>query len=217
MSNRKGEDPTFQLAAPDDLLGEITQNFRGTRDNIGTISDEDLVLDEAFDDPHIGLDLDGRYRIESLLAVGGMGRVYRARQKSLGRLVAVKVLALPPSAQERDPDFQARFALEAATASRVNHPNTVTIFDYGCTLDGVFYIVMEFIEGASLSRLLRAEQRLRPARALQIARQICRGLRVAHSKGIIHRDLKPSNILLVRLTEEEGDVAKILEDRKSVV
>lgn len=152
---------------------------------------------ERDNDALIGRVIDNRYRILSLLAIGGMGRVYRAEQTSLGRVVALKVLSIPHDSASLDPQFRERFALEAATASRLANPNTVTIFDYGRTDDDLYYLVMEFVEGITLSRLLKTEKRLVTERALQIARQICHSLVEAHARGIIHRDIKPANILLL--------------------
>src|SRR5687768_14831067 len=105
---------------------------------------------QADRDPMIGRIIDGRYRILSLIATGGMGRVYKAEQSSLSRTVAIKVLSLSSATSEQDPHFKERFALEAATVSRLSNPNTVTIFDYGHTADDIYYIVMEYVEGTTL-------------------------------------------------------------------
>lgn len=180
-------------------------------DDVAEILPAEQLLDpDTKPDAYVGRLLDGRYRIQSLLAVGGMGRVYKAEQASLGRLVVVKILAISHAASLKDPKFQERFALEASTASRLTHTNTVTIYDFGCTSDGVYYIVMEYVEGVSLARVLRAERRLHPVRALHFARQVCRALREAHHHKIIHRDLKPSNILLIH-QGDEGEAVKVLD------
>ncbi|MFM7203808.1 MAG: protein kinase domain-containing protein [Myxococcota bacterium] len=181
---------------------------------------ENPIQVERDQDPLLGRVIDNRYRILSLIAVGGMGRVYRAEQTSLGRVVAIKVLSLPRDTAEMDPQFRERFALEAATASRLANPNTVTIFDYGRTDDDLFYIVMEFVEGITLSRLLKTEKRLVAERALQIARQICHSLVEAHARGIIHRDIKPANVLLLHPDLEwvkvlDFGIAKLANDASS--
>lgn len=182
---------------------------------------QDLLLSPERDaDPLIGRVIDNRYRVLSLIAVGGMGRVYRAEQTSLGRAVAIKILALPQDMAALDPQYRERFALEAATASRLANPNTVTIFDYGRTDDGLFYLVMEFVEGITLSRLLKTEKRLVAERALQIARQVCHSLVEAHARGIIHRDIKPANILLLYPDLEwvkvlDFGIAKFVTDQSS--
>jgi serine/threonine protein kinase len=112
---------------------------------------------------------------------------------------------------DRDPEFGKRFFLEAATAAKLTHPNTVTIFDYGSSEDGdLYYIAMEYIEGKTLHRVLREDTTLTEARTSHVARQICRSLREAHEIGVVHRDLKPGNILLTN-RGDENDVVKVLD------
>jgi serine/threonine-protein kinase len=163
----------------------------------------------AAPDPLIGRDIGGRFKITALIARGGMGKVYRAEQAPLGRICAVKVLT-PGYAGEHDPEFHKRFFLEASIASRLTHPNTVTIFDYGRTDDDVYYMVMEYLEGLTLHRAIRDAGYLPEERTAHIARQICRALREAHAHGVIHRDLKPANIFLVE-HGDEPDFVKILD------
>lgn len=160
-------------------------------------------------DPLIGQVLHGRYRIVSLIARGGMGKVYRAEQAPLGRQVALKVLN-PQYTGEHDPEFHKRFLLEASICSKLTHPNTVTMFDYGRTEDETYYIAMELLEGRTLYQALREEGALNPERATHIARQICRSLREAHQLGVIHRDLKPANIFLKQHGDEQ-DFVKVLD------
>lgn len=159
-------------------------------------------------DPLIGRVLDGRYRVLSLIAEGGMGRVYKAEQTSLGRVVAIKTLGLTAAQVRQDPQFQQRFALEAAATSRLSNPHTVTIFDYGHTQDGIYYIVMEYVEGRTLSQVMRLEGRMAPARAVTLIRQLSIALREAHRRGIIHRDIKPANLLLV---QDGYELVKVLD------
>jgi hypothetical protein len=160
-------------------------------------------------DPLIGRVINDRFRVVSLIARGGMGKVYRAEQAPLGREVALKVLN-PNYSGDGDPEFHKRFFLEASTCSKLTHPNTVTIFDYGRTDDDVYYIAMELLDGRTLHRMLRDEGSLPPARALHVARQVCRSLREAHNLGVIHRDLKPANIYMVR-HGDETDFVKVLD------
>ncbi len=122
---------------------------------------------------------------------GGMGAVYKARQKRLDRLVAVKIL---PSSVSSDPAFAERFAREARAMARLTHPNIVTIHDFGQT-DGLFYFMMEYVDGMNLRQVLNAAK-IAPKEALAIVPQICDALQYAHDKGIVHRDIKPENILL---------------------
>lgn len=132
---------------------------------------------------------------------GGMGVVFRAKQRRLDRMVALKLLA--PEVAE-DPTFAERFLREARAMARLNHPNIVTVYDFGES-GGRFYLLMEFVDGVSLRELLQGE-RLRASEAMAIIPKICAGLQYAHDQGIVHRDIKPENILLDR----SGDV-KLLD------
>jgi serine/threonine-protein kinase len=160
-------------------------------------------------DPLIGRVINDRFEILELIARGGMGRVYKARQQPLGREVALKVLD-PRHQGELDPEFQARFFLEASTSAKLSHPNTVTVFDYGKTNDDIYFIVMELVEGRTLAAMLKDEGPLEADRAVHIAVQIARSLREAHGIGVIHRDLKPANVLLTRHADE-ADFVKVLD------
>jgi len=134
-----------------------------------------------------------QFEIADCLGRGGMGVVYKARQKSLDRWVAIKVLA---PERVRDERFAAHFEREAKTLAKMSHSNIVTVFDHGET-DGLFYIVMEFVDGVNLRDLLR-EGKMEPMQALTIVPPICEALEYAHDKGVVHRDIKPENILLDR-------------------
>jgi tRNA A-37 threonylcarbamoyl transferase component Bud32 len=131
--------------------------------------------------------------ILELIGQGGMGAVYKARQPSLDRLVAVKVL--PPEAG-RDPAFAERFGREARALARLSHPNIVAVHDVGRAGD-FYYLVMEYVDGVNLRHLLR-DAHLRPEQALQIVPPLCDALQYAHEEGVVHRDIKPENILLDR-------------------
>ncbi len=161
-------------------------------------------------DPLIGRVISDRFRITGVLARGGMGKIYRAEQAPLGRICALKVLSPSSPAGEHDGEFHKRFFLEASIASRLTHPNTVTIFDYGRTEDDIYYMAMEYLEGSTLQRAIRTAGSFAEDRAAHIARQICRALREAHSLGVIHRDLKPANIFLVE-HGDEADFVKVLD------
>jgi tRNA A-37 threonylcarbamoyl transferase component Bud32 len=127
------------------------------------------------------------------LGRGGMGVVYQARQPKLNRLVALKVLA---PERGTDAKFAERFAQEAQTLARLSHPNIVAVYDFGET-NGIYYLLMEYVEGRSLRDLLRAGQ-ITPERALAIVPPICEALQFAHQHGVVHRDIKPENVLLDR-------------------
>jgi eukaryotic-like serine/threonine-protein kinase len=136
--------------------------------------------------------LDGRYRITEPIAAGGMGEVYRALDAVLAREVAIKVLH-PGLA--RDPGFVQRFRREARAAAVLSHPNIAAVHDWGA-VDGIYYMVMEFIRGESLRELLHANHRLEPVQAADALGQILAALDHAHRRGIVHRDIKPENALV---------------------
>lgn len=175
-------------------------------------------------DPLIGRVIADRFKITALIARGGMGKVYRAEQSPLGRLCAIKVLN-PNYNGDADPEFHRRFFREASITSKITHPNSVTIFDYGKTDDDVYFMAMEYLEGQTLHMALRQGGVMHEVRAGRIASQICRALREAHKLGVIHRDLKPANIFLTRpstrppdpsgtippLSEEDEDFVKVLD------
>ncbi len=147
----------------------------------------------AFTPPHPDAlkSLFPQLEILGLLGAGGMGAVYRARQRGLDRLVALKIL---PPKFSGDPAFAERFAREARTLARLNHPSIVDVYDLGQT-GPLYYFLMEFVDGLSLRQMLHTH-RLTPQETLAIVPQICEALEYAHSEGIVHRDIKPENILL---------------------
>jgi serine/threonine-protein kinase len=160
-------------------------------------------------DPLIGKVLSGRFEIIAPIGVGGMGRVYKAMQQPLDRVVALKVLN-PRYDGQKDPGFERRFFLEASMTAKLKHPNTITVHDYGRTDDGIYFIAMEYLEGETLQKVLSDNGRLPWQRALFIGGQVARSLREAHKLGIVHRDLKPANVML--LTEGTGgDTVKVLD------
>lgn len=132
-----------------------------------------------------------QFEILELLGRGGMGVVYKARQLQLDRLVALKIL---PPLDALSADFVARFTREARALARLNHPNIVNVHDFGET-DGLYYIIMEYVDGANLRQLLQS-QKLTPAEALAIVPRICDALEYAHEEGLVHRDIKPENLLI---------------------
>ncbi len=149
----------------------------------------------------------GNYVVERKIGEGGMGAVYLARHPRIGKEVAVKVL-LP--AMSRDPELVQRFFHEAKAAAEIKDAHIVDVIDFGELDDGASYIVMEWLQGQSLSALLAAETRLPLLRARKIARGIGRALSAAHARGIVHRDLKPDNIFLVR-HDDDHDFVKVLD------
>jgi serine/threonine-protein kinase len=157
-------------------------------------------------DPLIGTIVGERYRIVSRIGVGGMGAVYRAEHTMMRRDLAIKVLL--PELGGKD-EFARRFEREAESASRLAHPNIITVTDFGRTAEGFLFLVMEFLAGESLSDVIGAGP-LPRERALAVIRQILRALDHAHAAGVVHRDLKPDNIMLVE-RDGQRDVVKILD------
>jgi serine/threonine protein kinase len=153
----------------------------------------ELTPPTVLEDPLVGRTLPGGYRVTHLVGVGGMGRVYCAEQVALGRTVAVKVVH--PSLADEELT-SARFLNEARAASRLSHPNSVAIFDFGRTDDGRPYIVMEYLRGRDLGRVASDEGPLSLPRMVDVLRQSLGALEEAHALGIVHRDLKPDNIVL---------------------
>jgi serine/threonine-protein kinase len=143
------------------------------------------------DDPLAGT----RYEAQRELGRGGMGTVYLARHRDLGRLFAVKVLSKRLSA---DPVLVERMRREARTSSQIRHPGIVDVTDIGETLDGRTFIVMEHLEGETLRKLIKRRGRLDQLRALEIARELAEALIAAHAHDIIHRDIKPANVIVAR-------------------
>ncbi len=132
-----------------------------------------------------------QFEVEELIGVGGMGAVYRARQPKLDRPVAIKIMS---GKFARQPAFAERFAREARTLARLNHPQIVSVFDFG-EVNGFYYLVMEYVDGINLREAIAAGK-LPAEEVLQIVQQVCEALQFAHDQGVVHRDIKPENILL---------------------
>jgi serine/threonine protein kinase len=160
------------------------------------------------DDPLIGRVLPGGFLILELVGIGGMGRVYRAEQTNLGRTVAVKIIHPYLVGEE---NAAARFITEARAASSLNHPNSVSVFDFGKADSGELYLVMEFLRGRDLARLSYEDGLLPFPRIARMLIQVLAALAEAHHLGIIHRDLKPENILLDKVRQGGGDVVKVVD------
>jgi len=157
--------------------------------------------------PRVGVTLSGRYRLQRLIATGGMGQVWEGIDSRLGRRVAIKVLKAEYST---DAEFVERFRAEARTVAMLNHPGIASVYDYGETeMDGegrTAYLVMELVNGEPLNSVLKRTGRLSLRHALDMLEQTGRALQVAHTAGLVHRDVKPGNILItptgqVKLTD----------------
>jgi serine/threonine-protein kinase len=153
----------------------------------------------------LGKIVDGRYRVLEVIGRGGMGVVYRVEHLRMGKVAAMKVLHRDLAA---DPDVIARFEREAAAVSKLHHPHTVQVFDFG-TANGALYLIMEFVRGLDLSTIISRDGPLPWSRAAPLLAQICGALQEAHELGIVHRDLKPENVLITRT--HGRDYAKVLD------
>ncbi len=158
-----------------------------------------------------GRDVEGRaigsYQVERCLATGGMGAVYLAVHAAIGKRVAVKVLH---EGMCQDPELVSRFFHEARAVNEIRHPNIVDVFDFGTTDDGIYYLIMEFLEGKTLRAVMEPGPVALP-RALAIARQMGAALGAAHKVGIVHRDLKPANVMVI------ADEAAVCGERVKVL
>ncbi len=157
-------------------------------------------------DSLIGRVMAGKFCLRRCVGTGASGTVYQADQLALGRTVAIKILRPELT---RDPRFVGRFHDEALAASRLNHPNTVSIIDYGQTEDGLLYLVMEFLRGPTLTQVLHSES-LRPSRIADLVAQILSGLEEAHDAGVVHADLKADNVVVER-RRGDWDLVKVVD------
>ncbi|MFO7177456.1 MAG: serine/threonine-protein kinase [Pseudomonadota bacterium] len=158
-------------------------------------------------DALIGTVVSGRYRVIRLLGEGGMGQVYLAEHVAIERSIALKVLRAEYS---RKSEMVSRFRQEAKSASRIEHPNVLDVFDFGQLDDGRFFLAMEYLEGRDLADEMAEQRLIDPARGVRIALQVCRGLQAAHARGVVHRDLKPENVFLHRTSDGE-EIVKIVD------
>lgn len=158
-------------------------------------------------DEHIGKTIANKYRVEQMIGEGGMGKVYKAMQVALDKPVVLKVLRQALLSDERT---VARFQREAKAASRLNHPNSISVIDFGQADDGAMYIAMEYVQGKDLHHILSREWPLPEARVIRVMSQVLSALADAHSAGVIHRDLKPENIM-VEQRRGEPDFVKVLD------
>ena len=171
-----------------------------------TLCPADGIALEKDGDSLIGTTLTGKYRIDARLNEGGMGTVYRGTHVLMDKTVAIKVLRPSLAADEK---IVARFSREARAASRISHPNALSVTDFGEDDSGHVFLVMEFLSGKTLKQVIRDDGPLPLARVVDITRQVGDALNAAHSQGVVHRDLKSDNIMLLDTTS--GDYAKVLD------
>ena len=171
-----------------------------------TLCPADGVALETTTDWLLGKVLAGKYRIDERLSEGGMGTVYRGTHVLMDKTVAVKVLRPSLAADEK---IVARFSREARAASRISHPNALSVTDFGEDENGIVFLVMEYLSGKTLKQVIRDSGPLPLARVVTITRQVGDALSAAHAQGVVHRDLKSDNIMLLDTTA--GDHAKVLD------
>lgn len=191
-------------ATLDELEGPASKRVTG----FGTASEvrQTSETEAPIADPLIGTTVAGRYRIIEPLGRGGMGVVYRVEHARIGKLMALKLLT---GELGRDPEIVARFKREALMVSKLSHPNTVQVFDFGVS-EGLTYLAMEYLRGDDLGHIVRREGPLDPERCAKIIIQVCSSLGEAHGLGIVHRDLKPENIFILS-GHSDSDVVKVLD------
>ncbi len=164
---------------------------------------------ETLTDPYIGTKIKNNFLIEGFLGEGGMGKVYKATQLSLDKQVAIKILH--KHLFSSDSNIALRFQREAKSASKIDHPNSIRVIDFGqMEADGSLFIAMEFIKGVALTDIIRDEFPIAQQRIVKIISQVCSVLAEAHLNGIIHRDMKPDNIMIIH-RPEEADFVKVLD------
>lgn len=202
-----------------ELMAQLKDQQAGRSPEPGAIPAEQTGEQGRSQKLKVGDLVGAHYRIEKLLGFGGMGRVYQARHAHIERTVAIKTLHEHLAS---DPSTLERFKLEAEATSSLHHPNLATVYDFGLIGDRVPYIVMEFLDGTSLERVLERRGRIEPDRATKIFVQVASALAEVHKSGIIHRDLKPSNIMLIRKGDNaqfvklvDFGIAKVLEEARA--
>jgi eukaryotic-like serine/threonine-protein kinase len=167
----------------------------------------EMALAKPPDELSPGATIGGNYRIDRTLGEGGMGVVFAVTHLKLGKRFALKLLK---KALARDPETRARFLVEAQAAGQIHHPNVVEITDYTSLPDGSAYMVMEYLDGQPLSRMIKLGGALPALRAVTIVRDVAAGLQAAHEAGVVHRDLKPDNVFVMQ-KKDGTDLAKILD------
>ena len=170
-----------------------------------------MAKESFVDEALLGRTIAGKFAIESYVGGGAMGAVYKAQQLALDKTVAIKVMHREMA---KDDTFVARFKREAKAASRLDHPNSMQVIDFGDEPDGLLYIAMEFLDGKDLFAVMKEDWPLPDERIVSILIQALAALAVAHDQGIVHRDLKPENIMVLAGTDDDGharDVVKVCD------
>jgi len=198
---------TLELEEANDALVRSNEQLVASREEVVNSGKRADLIFRALNDALAGTVLDEHYRIEQRIGFGGFGTVYRATELHMDNVVAIKVFKPMPGHDEQQ--SLERFRAEGHSAFRVNHPNAVRVLDFGICMEAVAYLVMEFLDGESLSERLRARRRLPPREVLRVLQPMAEVLAHAHEVGVIHRDVKPNNVLICR--EHDQEVVKLID------
>lgn len=183
---------------------ECNRQFTGI---VAACPHDGTLLVSVVQDPLLGTTLAGNYEIQEVIGHGGMGVVYKARHALMDRIVAIKMLQAQLIS---DSMSVKRFQQESQSASRISHPNVITVYDFGISPSGQPFIVMDYLQGISLADVIKEEGQIGVERAIKILSQACDALDHAHKQGVLHRDVKPTNFVLINY-DEEKDFVKVVD------
>lgn len=183
---------------------ECNRQFTGI---VAACPHDGTLLVNVVQDPLLGTTLAGNYEIQEVIGHGGMGVVYKARHALMDRIVAIKMLQAQLIS---DSMSVKRFQQESQSASRISHPNVITVYDFGISPSGQPFIVMDYLQGISLADVIKEEGQIGVERSIKILAQACDALDHAHKMGVIHRDVKPTNFVLINY-DEEKDFVKVVD------
>jgi len=183
---------------------ECNRQFTGI---VAACPHDGTLLVNVVQDPLLGTTLAGNYEIQEVIGHGGMGVVYKARHALMDRIVAIKMLQAQLIS---DSMSVKRFQQESQSASRISHPNVITVYDFGISPNGQPFIVMDYLQGISLADVIKEEGQIGVERSIKILAQACDALDHAHKMGVIHRDVKPTNFVLINY-DEEKDFVKVVD------
>lgn len=188
----------------DKVCLECNRQFTGI---VAACPHDGTLLVNVVQDPLLGTTLAGNYEIQEVIGHGGMGVVYKARHALMDRIVAIKMLQAQLIS---DSMSVKRFQQESQSASRISHPNVITVYDFGISPSGQPFIVMDYLQGISLADVIKEDGQIGVERAIKILAQACDALDHAHKMGVIHRDVKPTNFVLINY-DEEKDFVKVVD------